>query len=103
MPSMWWHHVEARSSFNTLINYWWSTSPKFMPSPMNALYHAMWTLRDRPEREKRAWKNVFEYYVFGPAERAGEHLPEQARGALGPMDELMARRLRAMLLNNLNR
>jgi hypothetical protein len=103
MPSMWWHHVEARSAFNTLINYWWSTSPKFIPSPMNALYHALWTLRDRPEREKRAWKNVFEYYVFGPAERAGEHLPEQARGALGPVDELMARRIRAMLLNNLNR
>jgi hypothetical protein len=103
MPSMWWHHVEARSSFNTLINYWWSTSPKFIPSPMNALYHAMWTLRDRPESEKRAWKNVFEYYVFGPAGRAGEHLPEQARGALGPMDELMARRLRAMLINALNR
>jgi hypothetical protein len=46
---------------------------------------------------------VFDYYVFGPAGLAGEHLPEQARGALGPMDELMARRLRAMLLNTLNR
>jgi hypothetical protein len=103
IPSMWWHHIEALSPFNTLINYWWSTSPKFIPSPMNALYHALWTLRDRPEREKRAWQNVFEYYVFGPAERAGEHLPEQARGALGPMDETKARRLRAMLLNNLNR
>ena len=67
IPSMWWHHVEALSPFNTLVNYWWSTSPKFMPTPMNALYHALWTLRDRPEREKRAWKNVFEYYVFGPA------------------------------------
>lgn len=103
IPSMWWHHIEALSPFNTLINYWWSTSPKFIPSPMNALYHALWTLRDRPEREKRAWQSVFEYYVFGPAERAGEHLPEQARGALGPMDETKARRLRAMLLNNLNR
>lgn len=103
IPSMWWHHVEALSPFNTLINYWWSTSPKFIPSPMNALYHALWTLRDRPEREKRAWQNVFEYYVFGSAARARDHLPEQARGALGPMDETKARRLRAMLLNNLNR
>jgi hypothetical protein len=103
IPSMWWHHVEALSPFNTLVNYWWSTSPKFMPSPMNAMYHALWTLRDRPEREKRAWKNVFDYYVFGPSERAGEHLPEQARGALGPIDDAMARRIRAMLLNNLNR
>lgn len=103
IPSLWWHHVEALSPFNTLINYWWSTSPKFIPSPMNALYHALWSLRDRPEREKRAWKNIFDYYVFGPSERAGEHLPEQARGALGPMDDSHARRIRAMLLSNLNR
>ena len=74
IPSMWWHHVEGLSAFNMLVNYWWSSSPAFIPTPMNALYHAIWTLRDRPEREKRAWRNVFEYYVFGPAGRAGEHL-----------------------------
>ena len=103
VPSMWWHHVEGLSSFNTLVNYWWSTSPKFIPTPMNALYHALWTIRDRPEREKRAWRNVFDYYVFGPAERAGEHLPEQARGALAPIDDNRARQIRAMLINMLNR
>jgi hypothetical protein len=103
IPSMWWHHVEALSPFNTLVNYWWSTSPAYLPTPMNALHHAIWSLRDRPEREKQAWKNVFDYYVFGPAERAGEHLPERARGTLGPIDETKARQLRAMLLNLLNR
>lgn len=103
VPSMWWHHVEGLSSFNTLVNYWWSSMPQFIPTPMNALYHALWTIRDRPEPEKQAWRNVFEYYVFGPAERAGAHLPEQARGALAPVDELRARQLRAMLINKLNR
>jgi hypothetical protein len=103
IPSMWWHHVEALSAFNTLINYWWSSSPKLVPTPMHALYHALWVLRDRPEREKQAWKNVFDYYVFGPAERAGEHLPQQARGVLGQMDDTTARQLRAMLINMLNR
>jgi hypothetical protein len=103
IPSMWWHHVEGLSPFNTLVNYWWSSSPAYIPTPMHALYHALWTLRDRPEREKQAWKNIFEYYVFGPAERAGAHLPEQARGVLGPTDDTRARQIRAMLLNNLNR
>jgi hypothetical protein len=70
---------------------------------MNALQYAIWTLRDRPESEKRAWKAVFEYSVFGPSDRAGAHLPEQARGALGPIDDDKARQLRAMLLNALNR
>lgn len=103
IPSMWWHHIEALSPFNTLVNYWWSTSPKFIPTPMHALYHALWALRDRPEREKHAWRSVFEYYVFGDAGRAGAHLPEQARGVLGPIDDDKARQLRAMLLNVLNR
>jgi hypothetical protein len=103
VPSMWWHHVEGLSPFNTLVNYWWSTSPAFVPTPMNALYHALWAIRDRPESEKQAWRNVFEYYVFGPADRAAAHLPEQARGPLAPIDDDRARMIRAMLLNKLNR
>ena len=103
VPSMWWHHVEGLSPFNTLVNYWWTPLPKFIPTPMNALYHALWTIRDRPEREKQAWRQVFEYYVFGPAERAAQHLPEQARGVLGPIDDTRSRELRAMLINKLNR
>lgn len=103
IPSMWLHQIEGLAPFNILVNYWWSSMPAFIPTPMHALYHAMWTIRDRPEREKQAWKQVFDYYVFGPAGRAGEHLPEQARGLLGPIDDTQARRLRAMLIDKLNR
>jgi Cupin-like domain len=103
VPSMWWHHVRGLSPFNTLVNYWWSSAPSYVPSPMNALYHAIWSIRDRPDREKQAWKQVFEYYVFGDAELAGAHLPEQARGLLGTITEDQARVLRAMLINKLNR
>jgi hypothetical protein len=103
VPSMWWHHVQGLSAFNTLVNYWWASMPRHIPTPMNALYHAMWTIRDRPESEKRAWKNVFDYYVFGPAGLAGEHFPEQARGLLGPIDDERARYIRGMLINKLNR
>jgi len=103
VPSMWWHHVEGLSSFNTLVNYWWTTAPKYVPSPMSSLYHALWAIRDRPAAEKEAWRQVFEYYVFGPSARAGEHLPERARGLLGPIDDTRARQIRAMLLNSLNR
>jgi hypothetical protein len=102
-PAMWWHHVEALDEFNVLINYWWNTSPEYMDTPQNTLLHALLSLRDRPRHEKKAWKALFDYYVFGPSERPGEHLPEAARGNLGPMDELKARRLRAWLLKRLNR
>jgi hypothetical protein len=103
VPSMWWHHVQGLSAFNTLVNYWWSRSPAYIPTPMHALYHAIWSLRDRPEHEKQAWKQVFEYYVFGSPERAGEHLPAAARGLLGPITDDQARFVRAMLINKLNR
>ena len=103
IPSMWWHHVEALSPFNVLVNYWWSSVPAWMPTPMHALQHALWTIRDRPASEKQAWRAVFDYYVFGPADRAGAHLPEAARGVLATLDEMDARRLRALLIGRLNR
>ena len=103
IPSMWWHQVEGLAPFNVLVNYWWSSMPDWIPTPMHALYHALWTIRDRPEREKRAWREVFDWYVFGPSAQAGDHLPEAARGPLAPIDERLARQLRAMLLDKLNR
>jgi hypothetical protein len=103
LPSLWWHQVESLSPFNVLINYWWSAAPRFMGTPMNVLHHALLSLRDRPDNEKQAWKAIFDYYVFGPATLAGAHLPEHARGTLAPMDDITARQIRAMLLNNLNR
>lgn len=102
-PALWWHNVEALDAFNVMINYWWNTSPRFMDTPQNTLLHALLSLRDRPEPEKQAWRALFDYYVFGPADRPAAHLPEAARGNLAPMDETKARRLRAMLLNKLNR
>ncbi|WP_288129897.1 cupin-like domain-containing protein [Microbulbifer sp.] len=102
-PAMWWHQVDALDTFNVMVNYWWNLVPDFMDTPQNTLLHALLSLRDRPEAEKRAWRAMFDYYVFGPAERAGEHLPETARGNLAPLDEFKARRLRALLLRRLNR
>ena len=103
IPSMWWHHVRSLEPFNVLVNYWWRSVPSFLSSPLPALQHAMWALRDLPEREKKAWAKIFEYYVFGPGERAGLHLPDAARGELAPFDEMQARRTRAQLLGRLNR
>lgn len=102
-PALWWHHVEALDAFNVLVNYWWNISPAFMDTPQNTMLHALLSLRDRPDPEKQAWKALFDYYIFGPADRAGAHLPAHARGPLGPLDDLSARRLRAQLLSKLNR
>ena len=102
-PALWWHQVEALAPFNILMNYWWNDAPAFMDSPMNTLLHGLLSLRDRPEAEKQGWRALFEYYVFGDAGGASAHLPEGARGPLGPLDAMSARRLRAQLLHRLNR
>ncbi len=102
-PALWWHEVEALDAFNVMINYWWNPVPAWMDTPQNTLLHALISLRDRPESEKRAWRALFDFYVFGKPEHAARHLPDHAQGALAPLDEAGARRLRAQLLNRLNR
>jgi len=102
-PAMWWHHVEALDAFNILINYWWNAAPDFIDSPQVTLLHALMSLRDRPESEKRAWAALFDYYVFGDAELPRAHLPAHAQGPLAPIDDMIARRLRALIQRKLNR
>ncbi|MEM9572831.1 MAG: cupin-like domain-containing protein [Pseudomonadota bacterium] len=102
-PALWWHQVEGLDDFNVMINYWWNTVPPYADDPMNTLLHGMLSLRDRPDSEKQAWRHFFDYYIFGDATKAGEHLPEHARGQLGVIDETTARRMRARLLQKINR
>lgn len=103
IPSMWWHHVEALSSLNVLINYWWRPSPAYMDTPLNVLNHALLSLRDLPKDQRQAWHELFKYYVFDFDEDTVTHIPEDKRGVLSPMDEMTARKLRAQLLSKLNR
>jgi hypothetical protein len=103
IPSMWWHHVEALEPFNVLVNYWWRDTPRFLAQPQDALNHAILAIRDLPDDEKELWRQLFEYYVFGDATEAAAHIPEGARGILGPLDAEKAGRIRANLLRSLSR
>jgi hypothetical protein len=102
-PALWWHNVEALDAFNVMINYWWNAVPRYTDTPMNTLLHGLLSLRDRPDHEKQAWRAMFDHYVFGPADQAGAHLPDHARGELAPLDAMAARRLRAKILQRINR
>ncbi len=97
IPSMWWHHVEARNDLNVLVNYWWRTTPNFMGSPLNVLQHAIMGLRDLPDEQRGIWKSLFDYYVFNQKEENIRHIPENARGALNPMDENIADKIKNVL------
>jgi hypothetical protein len=103
LPSMWWHHVEAFSDFNLLVNYWWLTEDMKQGSPVGALMYALLTIRGLPKRQREAWQATFDHYVFNADESVAAHIPEHARGCLGELNETETRRLRAELLNRLNR
>ena len=101
IPSMWWHHVEALSPLNVLMNFWWRDSAGYVPSPELALKLAMLSINALPPEQKAAWRAHFEHYVFGTGQ--AEHIPEHLRGVQGPLTEPVARQVRAELLNKLNR
>jgi hypothetical protein len=102
-PAMWWHQVEALEDFNALVNFWWNAVPGYIDSPQVTLLHALLSLRDRPASEKAAWRALFDYYVFGDPDTPRRHLPEPARGPLAPIDDTLARRLRALVTRKLQR
>ena len=103
IPGMWWHHVEALDAFNVLVNYWWLRSPAYLGAPLDALMHALLSLRGLPPTQRAAWRGIFEHYVFSADDSATAHLPPVSRGVLERIDESRARALRAYLLNQLNR
>src|SRR3546814_9299755 len=52
IPSMWWHHMKELDAFNVLGNYGWRQSAARMDTPMNALMHAIMTVREDRKRTR---------------------------------------------------
>jgi Cupin-like domain len=103
IPPMWWHHVEGLEPFNILVNYWWRETPAWLGDPQDALTHAMLSIRDLPEDQKRHWRDMFDHYVFDAGEEVVAHIPPQGRSILAPLTAETAGRIRAYLLRVLSR
>lgn len=104
IPSMWWHHVEAKDAFNVLISHWWRDTPAYLGRPNNALSMAVLSLRSLPKAQRQAWKAIFDHYIFEHDDVSQDHIqPEALKMLTKPLDELHARQIRADLLNKLKR
>lgn len=103
MPSLWWHGVASLDDLNALVNFWWRDAEPPMLTPLNALYHAIITMKDLPPRELAAWRRLFDHYVFGDDGDPAAHLPEQARGILGKRTPELVKRVKALLAQALGR
>ena len=101
IPSMWWHHVESLSAFNMLVNYWWCSTPAVMGEPLDALAHAILSIREIPQPQRKIWQALFDHYVFSADESVYTHIPKPGRGSLEPLDKAGALVLRNYLANKL--
>ena len=104
IPSLWWHHIESLDPFGVLVNFWSRAVPPYMDNPINTLLCGLLSIRDLPEREREAWRTLFDHYLFRPPEGGGvAHIPEDAQGVLGPLTPERAAQIRTILINKLNR
>jgi hypothetical protein len=102
VPSLWWHEVRASGPLNVLVNYWWGQEGT--TSPVAALAHAILAVRDLPAPQRAAMRAWFDHYVFDDgAQQVADHLPEQARGILGPPSPERDEAVRAYLLRAITR
>jgi len=84
IPTLWWHHVEAKSSVNMLINYWQGGSISGLehPSGLDLVLMGLISIKKLPEAQRQSWMNIFSHLVMSDAEEF-DYIPEQIRGVLG--------------------
>jgi hypothetical protein len=99
LPKLWWHQVESTAPLNGLVNYWWDGFAAGPDAPYTTMLLAMIAIAERPEPERRAWKALFDHYVFRAHGHPLAHLPPERHGVLGPLKENYGRiRARVMQL-----
>lgn len=100
VPKLWWHRVQSTAPFNTLVNYWWDAFASGPDAPYTAMLLAMITLAERPLAERKAWKALFDHYVFRENGHPLAHLPAEQHGVLGPLKQNYGR-IRARVMQML--
>ncbi|WP_114953181.1 cupin-like domain-containing protein [Sphingosinicella terrae] len=103
IPTLWWHHVEALSPFNILVNYWWEDAPAHAGRAFEAMVHGILAMGDIPAERREAWRAMFDYYVFRRGGEPAGHLAPEHRGILGPPTPQLRERIRQFLLRSLGR
>jgi hypothetical protein len=103
IPYTWWHGVESLEPVSILVNYWWNEAPEGVAPPYDALLHAILAYRHLPPDDRAIWRMMLDHYVFDANGDPAEHLPEHARGIMGPASPGLFARLRGSLKEMLAR
>lgn len=101
IPALWWHGVRATGPLNVLVNYWWQDTPADAGSPMIGLAAALLGIGLLPEHKRRAWRDLFDHFVFQLDGDPAEHIPEHGKGVLGKSTPEVRRNLRSFVIRAL--
>lgn len=86
IPMLWWHHVESLEKVNALMNYWWSGSfapNSVSPSPIDSLNLALLAMRDLSQKQRDAWRCLFDHYLFKQGVDPVSYIPKHQHHILG--------------------
>lgn len=83
IPALWWHHVEAKSELNMLINYWQGGSIEGLghPSGLDSILTGLVSLAKLPKLQRDGWMAIFQYLVGSDREEF-DYIPEPLKGVL---------------------
>ena len=101
IPTGWYHHVQAFSPINLLVNYWWQEEVAG-PSPWDALMHGFMALRPLSPADRRMWRAMFAHYIFEENGEPGGHMPPESRGIMGKATPGMIEAMRRKIVQSLS-
>ncbi|WP_421736356.1 cupin-like domain-containing protein [Caulobacter sp.] len=102
IPYFWFHNVESLDPFTVLVNYWWTEPRATLGRPLEALLHALASIRELSPSEREIWRGVFDHFVFKTHGDPVAHIPPDRRGSLGEMTPEHIARIRAILISTLS-
>ncbi|MBC9032603.1 cupin-like domain-containing protein [Sphingomonas sp. JC676] len=102
IPALWWHHVEALSTFNMLVNFWWADSPD-QDARFDAMVYAILAISHLSPERRQGWSALFDHYVFQRHGEPAAHLAPEHRGALGAPTPRLRRYVKAFVARGLQR
>ena len=65
IPYLWWHGVQSLSRFNVLMNFWWNRNDIAARYPYVPFLRLAYMLyREMPAEHRKAWRALYDHYVF---------------------------------------
>lgn len=106
IPMLWWHHVESLAKVNALMNYWWNGSAvksTSSPSPIDSLNIALLAMRDLTPHQRKAWRHLFDHYLFKQGVDPASYIPEHQHHVLGKMSPDYVRAIKDYFIEKLKK